>query len=68
MKLLSRLWLSALSASRYPVTFAGMAMHSERRWFEYSGGFIKAFLRPLATGAPGAGNSLPAAHFPTKTM
>lgn len=24
MKLLSRLWLSALSASRYPVTFGGM--------------------------------------------
>lgn len=35
---------------------------------EYSGGVIKALLGLLAAGAPGAGNSLPAAHFPTKTM
>lgn len=46
-----------------------MAMHGERWWFKYSGGVIKAFLRLLATGAPpDAGNSLPAANFPTKTM
>lgn len=30
-------------------------------------GVIKAFLRLFAAGAPDAGNSLPAVHFPLKT-
>lgn len=68
MKLLSRLSSRRLSASRYELTFAGMATNSKRWRSDYSGGIIKAFLRLLVTGALAAGNGLPAANFLTKTM
>lgn len=67
MKLLSHLWLSALSASRYPVTFGGMTCTASDGGLNTVGVVIKAFLRLLPTGAPDRGSSLPAAHFSTKT-